>query len=70
MSGAIHCYLQRLKVGMHDIGIFANIQYANILQLIWPIIDTDTNVYVYFFPTPICRDHRSGISVQFYYTHS
>ncbi len=27
---------------------FANIQYADILQLIWP--ENDTDIYVYFFP--------------------
>ncbi len=46
-----------LCVGMHNIGFFADIRYADVLQLIWPIIDTDTNMYVYFFPTPNCRDH-------------
>ncbi len=33
---------------MHDIGFVADIQYADILQPIWPIINT--NKYVYFFP--------------------
>ncbi len=32
------------KVGMHAIGFFANIQYADILQFIGTIIDTDTNI--------------------------
>ncbi len=29
---------------------FADIQYADTLQLFWPIIDTDTDICVYFFP--------------------
>ncbi len=38
-----------LKVGMHDNGFFANIQYADILQLIWPI--NNKPIYMYsFFP--------------------
>ncbi len=31
---------------MHEIGFVANIQYADILQIIWPIIDTD----IFFSP--------------------
>ncbi len=30
--------MQHLLLGMHDIGFFADIQYSDILQLIWPII--------------------------------
>ncbi len=30
---------------MHDIGFFASIQYA---KLIWLIVDTDTDIYVWF----------------------
>ncbi len=40
---------------MHDIGLNADIRYADILQLIWPIIDIYTHIYVYFFLTPNCR---------------
>ncbi len=35
---------------MHNIGFFADIRYDNILQLIWPIIDTDADIYVNFSP--------------------
>ncbi len=38
--------------------IFRDERYADILQLIWPIINTFTNIYVYFFPTPIHKDHQ------------
>ncbi len=31
---------------MHDIGFFANIQYADILHLIRLLIDTNTDIYV------------------------
>ncbi len=31
-------------LGMHDIGFSADIRYCDILQLIWPIIDTDTSL--------------------------
>ncbi len=48
--------------------IFADIQYANILQFIWPIIDTDTDIYVYFFPTPNCRDHQVSSVVELTYS--
>ncbi len=48
---------------MHDIGFFADIQYADILQLNWQIIDTDTDRYVYFFPTCNCRDQVSSLVV-------
>ncbi len=45
-------------LGMHGIGFFADSQYADILQLIWPVINTNTYIYVYFSPTPNCRDHQ------------
>ncbi len=35
---------------MHDTGFYADIRFADSLQLIWPIIDTDTDTYVYFSP--------------------
>ncbi len=48
------CIILFEEVGMHNIGFLANIRYANILQLILPVIDTDTNtntdIYVHFFP--------------------
>ncbi len=52
---------------MHDIGFCADIQYANILQYIWPIIDTNTDVYVYFFIyfTPNGRDRQVSSVVEF-----
>ncbi len=54
---------------MHDIGFFTNIQYANILQLISPTIDTD--IHVNFLPTPYLqksfRFFCSGIYIQFNY---
>ncbi len=53
---------------MHDtiLLFFADIQYADILQLIWLIIDTD--IYVYLFPTPNCRDHQVSSVVKFTYS--
>ncbi len=51
---------------MHNIGFFADIRYADILHLIWPIIDTD--IYVYFFPTLSCRDHQVSAVVEFTYS--
>ncbi len=50
-----------------DIGFFADIQNADILQLIWPIIDTDTDICI-FFPTPKCRDHQVSSVVEFTYS--
>ncbi len=44
---------------------FANIQYANILQLIWQIINIHTDIYVYFFPKPNCRDYQVSSVVEF-----
>ncbi len=32
---------------MQDIGFFADIQYADILQLIWSIIDSETDMYIF-----------------------
>ncbi len=52
---------------MHDIGFFADIWYASILQLIWSIIDTDTDPCVYFFHKPNCRDQVSSV-VEFTYS--
>ncbi len=37
------------KPGMRDTGFFANIQYVDILQLIWPIINTNTNTNTNIF---------------------
>ncbi len=59
---------QQVRIGMHDIGFFAYIWYADILQLIWPIINTDTDIYVCFFPTPNCRDHKFFSVVEFTYS--
>ncbi len=50
---------------MHNNRLFADIQYADILQLIWPIFDTDTDMYVYFFPTPNRRDRQVSSVVEF-----
>ncbi len=57
---------QGLWVEMHDVGFFVIIQYADILQLIWPIINTD--IYVYVFPTPKCRDDQTSSVVEFTYS--
>ncbi len=54
-----------INTGMRDIGFFASVKYADILQLIWQIIDTDTHIYVYFFSTPNCRDHQVSSVVEF-----
>ncbi len=40
---------------MHDIGFFADIQYADILHLVWLV--TDTNIYRDFN----CRDQVSSV---------
>ncbi len=54
-------FLFVLFLGMHDIGFFANIQYDT-LQLIWPEIDADTVMYVYFFPHNLLqRSSNAGI---------
>ncbi len=42
-------------------------QYAYILQLIWPIIDTDTDICI-FFSTPNCRDHQVSSVVELTYS--
>ncbi len=34
---------------MHDTGFFADIWYADILQLTWLIFDTDIDIFVFFF---------------------
>ncbi len=52
------------SVGMHDIGVFA--RQADILQLIWTI--TDTDICVYFFPTPNRRDRWVSSVVEFIYS--
>ncbi len=36
--------------GMQNIGFFANFRYADVLQLIWQMTDTDTNVCLFFSP--------------------
>ncbi len=54
------------RVGMHDIGFFADIQYADILQLIWLIIDTYI-MYMYIFSPPNCRDHQVSSVVELTY---
>ncbi len=41
---------------MQDTGFFADIWYANILHLLWLVIDTDADISVYLFPTPDGRD--------------
>lgn len=35
-------------LGMHDIGFFPDIQYADIQQHIWPISDTDVDISTFF----------------------
>ncbi len=53
---------------MHDTGFFADIRYVDILQLNWPMMDTDR--YVYFFPTPNCRDPQVSSVVKFTYSNN
>ncbi len=53
---------------MHGIGFFADIRYANILQLIWPISDADTNICMHIFSPPNCRDHQVSSVVEFTYS--
>ncbi len=53
-------------LGMHNIRLFADIRHADTLQLIWPI--NDTNIYVYFFLTPNCRDLQVSSVVEFTYS--
>ncbi len=43
------------KPGMRDPGFFANIRYVDILQLIWPIINTDTNTNICIFFMYMCN---------------
>ncbi len=65
---AVHLWLSWLlsyTVGMHDVRFYADIRYVNNLQLIWPIINIDTGIDVYFFPTPNCRDHQVSSMVEF-----
>ncbi len=59
--GPVSLFFGPYQLGMHDIGFFAHIRYADILQLIWPIINID--IYVYFFPTPNCRDRHISSEV-------
>ncbi len=54
---------------MHDIGLLFDIPYADILQLIWPIIDTGTDIYIYMLSlTHNCRDHHVSSVVEFTYS--
>ncbi len=53
---------------MHDIAYFVKIRYANILQLIWLIIDTNNDLCACFFPTPHCRDHQVSSAMEFTYS--
>ncbi len=46
------------ELQMHDTGFFADIRLADILQLLWLIINTNTNIYKCFFPAPNCIDHQ------------
>ncbi len=46
-------------LGMHDIRFFADVRYVGILQLIWPITDTDADKYVYFSPNLIAEITKS-----------
>ncbi len=45
----------------------ADTLYADIAHLVWPIIDTDTDIYVHFFSTPYCRDDQVSSVVEFTY---
>ncbi len=61
------CFLQvkKFELEMHNIGFFPDIQYADILQLIWWIIDRDTSTCIYILPTPNCRAHQVSPVVEF-----
>ncbi len=50
---------------MHNIGFFSKMRYADNLQLVWSIIDTGADIYVYVFPTSDCRDHQVSFIVEF-----
>ncbi len=53
---------------MHGTGFFADIRYADILQLIWPIL-IPMPVYIkHFFPIPNCRDHEVSSVVEYTYS--
>ncbi len=58
-------------LGMQDIGFFAVIRYADHLQLILSIIDSDADIYVYFFPRTYLQKSSSlfcrGIYIQYCY---
>ncbi len=53
---------------MHDIEFFADIQHADILQLIWSRGDTNTDICIYFFLTPNCRDRQVFAIEEFMYS--
>ncbi len=58
---------------MHDIEFFADIRYSDILQLILPIIYTNNNLYLHFFPHLIAEIVKSllwWIYMQCYYADS
>lgn len=39
------------KLGMHDIGFLADIPYADMLKLIWPRTDINTNIFFIYLLT-------------------
>ncbi len=60
------------KVGMHNTGFFADIQYADTLQINWLIINTDTYTCIFFPHTYLQRSSScfcSGIYIQYYYAY-
>ncbi len=55
-------------VGMHNFGFFVNIRYADVLNLIWPITDTGTDIYVYIFPHTWLQRSSSLFCSEFTYS--
>ncbi len=61
----LHAFDDLIRCTILD--FFSDIQYAEILQLIWPIIKISTDVY--FFLSPTHRDHQVSSVVEFTYSH-
>lgn len=67
------CFLQDLNempLGMHDIWFLVDIQYADILKLIWPITDTSTDIFFLHLltETTVYDFLHCGIKTQHYVT--
>ncbi len=58
----------RKLAGMHNVGFFADILYADILQLIWPLINAHRyGIYVYMFSLHLIAEIISSV-VEFTYS--